>query len=85
MLNVVAQLPDAEQPRTSTLWQPKLIVGASVGAGTGTCVAPRLGDGVGFGVGSGVGRGVGANTGAAVGLPAVAVGEGDPSGCRRWR
>ena len=76
MANVVAQLPDAEQPRTSTLWQPKQIVGASVGAGTGTCVGSRLGDGVGFGVGNGVGRGVGAKTGLAVGSPGSGVGAG---------
>ena len=76
MGNVVAQLPDAEQPRTSTRGQPKQTVGASVGAGTGTCVGLGLGDGVGFGVGSGVGRGVGAKTGLAVGSPGSGVGAG---------
>ena len=76
MANVVAQLLDAEHPRTSTRGQPKQIVGASVGAGTGTCVGPGLGDGVGFGVGSGVGRGVGAKTGASVGSPGAGLGAG---------
>ena len=76
MANVVAQLLDAEHPRTSTRGQPKQTVGASVGAGTGTCVGLGLGDGVGFGVGSGVGRGVGAKTGASVGSPGAGLGAG---------
>ena len=76
MANVVAQLPDAEQPRTSTLWQPKQIVGASVGADVGTCVGPGLGTAVGFGEGFGVGCGVGLKTGVSVGSPGAGLGEG---------
>ena len=76
MANVVAQLPDAEQPRTSILWQPKQIVGASVGADVGTCVGPGLGTAVGFGEGFGVGCGVGLKTGVSVGSPGAGLGEG---------